>query len=158
MIRCLVLSAILIPAFWLAGCSGPKDPKREPTFAVTGVVQIDGKPTPSVQLFVFSADKAPEVINNLLGAPHMATTDSKGKFQISTFATGDGAPVGNYVIAFYWQGNQMPSALGDPDDPKLDPAATKFNMKYGSPSKSQFKVTVEQGKPVDLKTLELTTK
>ena len=157
MLRALFLSAVVMPVFWLAGCSGSKGPQREPTFPVTGIVQIDGKPTPLVQVLLFPADKAPEVIGNT-GAPHAGTTDSAGKFQITTYDTGDGAPAGNYVIAFYWPGSQLLSLLGDPDEPKVDPVATKFNKKYGSPAKSKTKVTVEQGNPVDLKTIELTTK
>lgn len=157
MVRCLVLSAVMVQAFCLVSCSRAKGPERLPTIPVTGVVQIDGKPTSLVQLFMFPADKAPEGLGNT-GALHSGTTDSAGKFKITTYDSGDGAPVGNYVIAFHWRGDQVPSLLGDPDQPKLDPVATRFNAKYGSPARSEFKVTVEQGKPVDLKTLELTTK
>jgi 5-hydroxyisourate hydrolase-like protein (transthyretin family) len=157
MVRHLIVFAVAIEVCWLAGCSRPKGPKLEPTFPVSGVVQIDGKPTAAVHVFLFPADSAPMGFDPRLGSPHSATTDADGKFKITTYNTGDGAPAGSYVLGFYWEGTPKVVPFSNPDEPKLDPVAVRFNRKYGNPQKSEFKATVER-KSVDLGKLELTTK
>ena len=71
---------------------------------------------------------------------------------------GDGAPVGDYSLCFYWEGNPKVVPFDNPDEPQLDPVAIKFNRKYGDPGRSEHKVTVEEGQSTDLGTLELVTR
>lgn len=148
---------VLVCACWLAGCSDD-EPQMEPTFPVSGIVQIDGKPTEGVRVMMFPADKIPDWVDPNLGALHQATTDAQGKFEITTYKTADGAPAGNYVVCFYWEGNPKVVPFANPDEPAIDPVAATFNRKYGNPAKSEIKPTVEEGKPTDLGTLQLTTR
>ena len=99
-----------------------------------------------------------EVLNPNLGSPHSAYTDAEGKFKITTYNLGDGAPVGDYNLCFYWEGTRKVTLLDIPDEPQLDPVATKFNTKYGDPGRSEHQATVEEGQSQNLGTLELTTK
>lgn len=158
MVRHSVLLAFVISAWALPGCSRQKGPKTLPTFPVSGVVQINGKPTPSVHVWMSPEDKMPDYVDPKLGAPHSATTDENGKFKITTYNSGDGAPAGKYVLSFYWEGNPKVVPFSNPDEPRIDPVAVKFNNKYSNPQKSSFKATVDAGKSTDLGTLDLATK
>lgn len=148
----------LAPVFCASGCKKDAGPKREPTFPVTGTVQIDGKPTVGVRVMMFPADNFPGSVEQNLGAPHSAMTDNDGKFKITTYDAGDGAPAGDYVVTFYWDYMGKPVPFSNPDEPKLDPSAVRFNKKYSEPYKSKIKAKVEAEKGADLGVLELTTK
>jgi len=161
MIRHLTVFAVAFQTCWLVGCGGggPKPGETVPTFPVTGVVKIDGKPTPMVRVMMFPLDHMPEWIETNGGAPHWANTDPEGKFQITTYNAGDGAPAGEYALFFYWEGIPTNVGLVNPDEPPLDPQSQKFNAKYLNAQKPQISgIKVEEGKPNDLGTLELTTK
>src|SRR5262245_52695323 len=122
MVRQPIVVACAVGAYVLAGCSDD-EPQMEPTFPVAGVVQIDGKPTPAVRVMMFPSDKVPDFVDPKLGALHQATTDDSGKFQITTYKSGDGAPVGSYVVCFYWEGNPKVVPFANPDEPLIDPVA-----------------------------------
>lgn len=139
---------ICVPAVFTAlalvagSCSS--GPTQKPTFPVTGVVLVDGKPAADLQV----------TLHNVQGmdseAPtHTAgRTDQDGKFAVSTYSDGDGAPAGEYTLTFVWnQLNRMSMSYeGD-----------KLKGKYEDPQGSQFKVTVKPGKPVDMGRIELST-
>ncbi len=161
MARRLSLILVLLPLAFICGCFGggpmPKDVK--PTFPVTGIVNIDGKPTKDVQLYLpapgteVTSDQSTPIVS----AP-AASTDENGKFAFSTYFQGDGLPEGDYVIAFYWTGGVMPNLMIIQDaEPKLIPIAETFNQKYGYLNRSEIKFKVEGGKSLDLGVLELTT-
>lgn len=158
MVRHCAAFGLLVAAVGLFGCSKTERPATPPTFPVTGTIHIDGKPTAGVRVFMVDPQTAPAVIDPNLGAPHQAVTNSEGKFQITTYYAGDGAPAGSYVLCFFWQGTPKEVPFGIPDDVPVDRTAQRFNNKYSEPGRSKHKVTVEEGKPVDLGVIELTTK
>lgn len=147
----------------ILGCGGSNAPKPKNAVATSGVkgtVTIDGQPTGGVLVYAFNADKAPELgvaaidgVSPMMYMAGRAITENDGKFSFTTYNTGDGLPDGNYVIAFFW------TAGGDisDDGAKVNPPARPFNKKYAIPGKSEFKITVQKGKPVDEK-YDLTTK
>jgi hypothetical protein len=161
MIRHLIVLAVALQTCWLLGCGGggPKPGEAVPTFPVTGVVKIDGTPTPMVRVLLFPIDKIPEWFDHRVAAPHWAQTDPEGNFKITTYNAADGAPAGEYAVYFYWEGTPKMVPLSDPDEVAVDPVAAKFNAKYANLMKPQLPtVKVEDGKPTDMGTLELTTK
>lgn len=159
MTRQLIVLGVALQLSWFAGCGGPPEPETIPTFPVTGVVNIDGKPTPMVRVLLFPVEKKPEWIDPRLAAPHWGNTGPDGKFQITTYSSGDGAPVGEYLVFFCWEGNPPVVPLSNPDEPPIDPIAAKFNGKYGNAMKAQVpNIKVVEGQPTDVGTLELTTK
>jgi len=153
--------ACLIPLSGLLGC-GPKaapPPKTPPTFPVTGVVHIDGKPTAGVKVMLFPGNEEIKIYNPIQGSSSQGLTDESGKFSITTFYANDGAPVGDYKVLLYWPGKTFGMPLTDPDNPAMvDPTAGRFNKKYGDPRKPFKTIKVEDGKPTDMGTLDLKTK
>lgn len=162
MLRRIAVLAYVLQLAWLTGC-GPKaapPPVTPPTFPVTGTIHIDGKPVAGVKVMLFPGTDQIKVYDPIMGSPHQGTTDDTGKFAITTFYANDGAPVGDYQVLLYWPGELTIMPLGgDPDSPQaLPPAAVRFNKKYSDQHKPYKTIKVEDGKPLDLGTLELKTK
>ncbi len=127
------------------GCS-PQGPPRTPTFPITGQVYVDGQPAAELAVFFTNAngvDKEQPTFST-------ANTDAEGKFEVSTYESGDGIPEGTYAVTFMWgQVNLMTMSYGGPD---------KLNDRYSNPETSTFKVTVKRGEPANMGKLLLTTK
>jgi hypothetical protein len=158
MIRRLVSGLILCQLALICGCKGDAPPavEKKPVFPVTGVINIDGKPTANVHVFLNPQESAPSDQSTIYTSSAKVVTDEAGKFAFGTYGPGDGLPVGNYVMSFYWEGGVVVPMIRDNDDPpKLNAAADSFNRKYGTPSTSKQQFTVEDGKPVDLGVLDL---
>ena len=165
MIRRSALVLLLLQCALVSGCfSGNSDPPMpkdaKPTYPVSGILHIDGKPTEGVNLFVntaatnLSVDQSTPIMHAAAGI-----TDTEGKFSFSTYYANDGLPEGSYVISFYWADGVVPILIGNYDEPPtLGAAANKFNEKYGVPATSEIKFTVEKDKPLDLGVLDLKTK
>lgn len=138
---------ILLPFILISSCSkeqrgGP----REETYPITGIIHVDGKPAQDLQVRA--------IAENPQGANKSFTiagfTDPEGKFSLSTYESGDGAPVGEYKLIFMWgQRSLMSGGYGAPD---------KLKKKYLDPKKSEYSVKVAKGAPSDLGIIELTTK
>jgi hypothetical protein len=126
------------------GCS-PQGPSRIKTYPVTGQVFVDGQPAADLAVF-FTSDS--------LDKDHptysTANTGADGKFEVSTYESGDGIPEGTYSVTFMWgQVNLLTMGYGGPD---------KLNDRYSDPASSKFKVTVKRGEPADMGKISLTTK
>lgn len=133
-------AAILLLAILVAGCSeGPRGGPRLKTYPVTGTVLVDGVPAAGV-----TVECHPEPGAQL---KHEAArgTDENGKFSIGTYESKDGLPEGTYKLAFIWP--EMGLVAKD-----------KLKGAYADPKKSEFKVTVDTGKPNDLGEINLKTK
>ena len=88
---------VLLLPFLLSGCGGKYDLRP-----VEGTVTLtDGTPLTRLRLTFECQDP-------VLSA--RATTDEKGKYQLSTLTDGDGAPIGSYRVAI----GDLPG--DDPDD------------------------------------------
>ncbi|MEW4528733.1 hypothetical protein [Maioricimonas sp. JC845] len=129
------------------GC-GEEGPYRKPTVPVTGQLVVDG-----------AAPKTPVQItcHSLTGIDREHPTFSKtvsgedGKFAISTYESGDGVPPGEYAVTFEWKTlNLVSMGYTGPD---------KLKGKYSDPKTSEVQFTVtEDSEPIDLGTIDLTTK
>ncbi|QDU40359.1 hypothetical protein Mal4_47150 [Maioricimonas rarisocia] len=119
---------------------------RVPTVPVKGQLLVDGEPAAAVKVQCVR-NSGPQ--DGLPGSG--AFTDEEGRFAVSTFVSGDGVPTGAYRVTFFWgQYNLMNGRYVGPD---------KLEGKYSDPDESKITFTVEdQGKPVDLGTIELSTK
>ena len=90
----------LPPALALAaalGCGGA--PEKIPTHPVSGQVKYAGKPAAGVKVFLYptSAPVVPEIPTHPYGV-----TGSDGRFTLSTYGDGDGAPEGGYQVILLW--------------------------------------------------------
>lgn len=144
---CVLLSLVLVLPI-LAGCGKKEQPFRKDTTGVVGQVIVDGEPVPATKPLkvdchnVAGFDQQHPTVSSCL-------TGEDGKFQISTYETGDGVPEGDYVLTFMW--GRMDLIGGSYTGPD------QLNGKYTEPEKSEIKFTVTKGKPVDLGRIELST-
>ena len=133
--RCLIVVCMCISLACASCGSAVKDPNRKPVVKVSGKVLLDGKPVKGigVEFHPIQPDKMALVESK-------GITDATGAFQMMTYATGDGAPKGDYVVTF-----EMTDGRLAPD---------KLKNLYNNPLESQFKVTVSD-KPVKLEPYDL---
>jgi hypothetical protein len=122
------------------------DPNRVETVPVKGQVLVDGQSIADVTVDIHNAADA----GATKAAKSFAKTKDDGKFEFSTYEAGDGVPPGEYVATFMAKKFSMIShSYVGPD---------KLNDRYSDRKKSQVRIKVEKGKPVDLGKIELTTK
>jgi hypothetical protein len=135
----------LILALCVVCCSCQKSVSRKPTFPVTGAVTVDGKPMEQIAVRCISETG----IDTKDPTESFSFTDKTGKFKISTYQSGDGVPVGKYVLTFQAGKWNLFSHSYDGDE---------FNGKYRDPKTSTVKFEVKEGQPTDVGTIPLTTK
>lgn len=131
-----------------AGCG--KDGGPVTPYPVGGQVIYDGKPAAGVQVFYFpeNAPTPPDIPAN----PH-AVTGPDGRFTLSTFEDGDGAPEGSYRVILYWPLEKSDGVeVTDADDRLFgwyDSKHTKLKAKVraGSNSPAVFKLQAMTGPP-----------
>lgn len=143
--RLWVAAACILAAVGLgAGCSS-RDPNWKETIPVTGVVTVDGQPVEgvSVKLVNSKGETGPDVVFPA------AFTDTTGKFAISTYEQGDGAPPGDYAVIFTWPTLNTLSMQYEGD---------RLNGRYGDANGSEKRLTVASGAPIDMGKIDLTTK
>lgn len=138
------LAFLGILAVALCSCSGKRDYGKE-TFPVTGKVHVDGQPAAMLSISLHDGKE----MDPAFPALPRAVTKKDGTFAVSTFEAGDGASVGDYVVTFVW---------GEARGMSIDTSTDRLKGKYSDPEKSEFKVTVKEGEPTDMGTIELTTK
>ena len=142
--RCAAVAATVLVLF--CSCNEPQENRKE-TFPVTGEVYVDGSPAAQLQVTchdVNGLDKEQPTMSS-------AFTNDEGKFEISTYASADGVPEGEYVLTFVWgKMNMVSMSYGGPD---------QLDGRYSDPENPDAqRVTVTKGTPTDLGRIELTTK
>jgi hypothetical protein len=78
------------------GC-GPSGPVK--VHPVHGKIVYAGKPAAGVQVFFLPTD-AP-MVPQIPASPH-AVTDANGEYRLTTYAEGDGAAEGKYLVILVW--------------------------------------------------------
>jgi hypothetical protein len=88
------LLAILLCIFACAalGCGGSD--MEQPTFPVSGVVKLDGKPLKGATIVFHAVDQSKFKWKEL----PQGLTDEEGKFSIFTYSSNDGAPAADYKV------------------------------------------------------------
>jgi hypothetical protein len=90
-----------------SGCNGDG---RYDTYPASGSVTRNGQPIEGVELVFFARGGS----NQLREAPTpQGKTDAQGRFRLSTYKPGDGAPAGVYGVAAVWMKVTQPA-----DDPE----------------------------------------
>src|SRR5690349_6394267 len=96
--RKLLIASILCAGLSVVCSCSDKPTNRKETYPVTGIVVVDGKEANGVSISLHDVkgmDSAQPTIS-------FATSDETGKFAVSTYDGGDGAPVGEYRLTFTW--------------------------------------------------------
>ncbi len=105
---------------------------RKPVFPVRGQV-LDARQKPAVGALVIF-----HPVNADPKDPHKPTgrADENGRFTLTTYKEGDGAPEGGYVITITW-----PTPRKTPFDPE---GGDQLQGRYASPERSKLQFTVEK--------------
>ena len=143
---------VLIVPLLLVSCSsttGPDGPPPPPTSKVGGVVRIDGKPAPMAQvvfnLYPIGRDRKPGE-----RLPQCLVRDD-GQFAFSSYRDGDGAEPGEYVLTMEWLRIALAGRFGP------DKFLNNFNSPEVNKDDPRFQVTVVEGQPTEIATIEITT-
>jgi hypothetical protein len=136
-----LLGSILVLALGSCGAG------RKPCFPVQGQVFAgEGKarvPATGAMVVLTPQGSTKE------GDPHpYARVGEDGKFVVSTYGTGDGAPTGEYVITIHW-------ADRPPRPRDLKNQVDKLKGQYGDPQKVEIAYSVEKRKDNVVPPIEL---
>jgi 5-hydroxyisourate hydrolase-like protein (transthyretin family) len=141
----IVLLGVVSVCLSITSCS-KTDSNRKVTVPVSGEVYVDGQPAATLQVQchpLAGMDKEQPTITQ-------AITGDDGKFQLATYEAGDGAPLGEYKLTFVWQDfSVIAASFSGPD---------KLKDRYNDPKSSEVTLKVEEGAPIDLGRIELSTK
>jgi hypothetical protein len=133
------LTLVAAAACAAAGCGNG----RKPVFPVQGTVaDADGKPIAGATVFFCP-------VENVLDNRHKpgGFSDTEGRFTLTTYDNGDGAPAGEYVVTVEWR---VPG--GDTPRKKAQPYPDRLKGKFCDPANSPLKATIVKGpNVVDLK-------
>lgn len=114
-VHCLTAACLSIATF---GCGGGSDyAEPEP---VSGTILYEGKPVDEARVsFLWSGDGS--------GRSASGKTDSEGKFELTTFSTGDGAIPGEYTVTV---SKADPATQGA--DVDIDAETGEYGADYGA--------------------------
>ena len=116
-LRLAVLSLVL-----LAASCGAR-PGHVPVYVARGQVLFLGRPTPHAFIALHPLDPKDKDV------PHpTAYTDAAGRFDLSTYASGDGAPVGDYAVTIvWWVSAPVKDAQEGDDAPTLNRLPSRYS-------------------------------
>ena len=127
----------------VSGCEPLADSGRPKTYPVSGTVTMNGSPVANAILSFQLADGSGSAAG---------VTDSQGRYELTTFAPGDGAVPGQYGVAIT-QFEKPPASTGVPDDhpdynPNLPPFVAKNLLpeRYAAPDSSGLTATITEGR------------
>jgi hypothetical protein len=119
-------------AVLLGGCNQG----RKPTYEVRGQVLADDRPAAKALVTFHPVDdKSPEAVHPT------ATVDDDGRFTLTSYRSGDGAPPGEYQVTVVWYLAAKSSANGSDYE--------TYNFlpdRYAKTETSQLRATVTKGK------------
>jgi hypothetical protein len=121
----------------LCGVSGCAGEGREPVHPVSGQVFVKGKPAAGAQVIFYTDRK--ELKKPGLPIPEGKVGDD-GRFQLQTYAPGDGAPTGDYRVAIIWN-----EVVVDDPDPESVVVRDRLGNRYAVPDKSGLVAKVAEG-------------
>jgi hypothetical protein len=98
-VRSLLLRIVpLTLLLWVSGCGEGERPSAYP---VSGHLFIEGQPAARAQI-------AFHPMNTRQVSRPVAITEPDGSFHLMTYAAGDGAPQGEYVVTIFWRDEKIP--------------------------------------------------
>lgn len=137
---CYVL-IVLLGTLGLAGCGGV----ATTTVAAKGqVLSAEGTPCEGA-LVVFH----PQEAGRINGPKPVATTDSEGRFVLTTHSENDGAEPGKYGVTVVW--NQAAKESKFSLTGEGGGGADRLGGRYGDPSNPKLNAIVESGKDNDFR-------
>ncbi|MCL4206365.1 MAG: hypothetical protein KJ000_28115 [Pirellulaceae bacterium] len=138
-------AAAAVLCLGLCSC-GEDTPSGKATFPVTGQVYVDGQTAAGLQVNLHPLegfDAADPTVSS-------AVTEQDGRFAVSTYRAGDGAPEGQYALTFEWKKFDLISKTYSGPD--------QLNGRCSDPQKSPWRCSVNRGQPTDMGRIELSAK
>lgn len=121
------LLAVVILA--IIGCAKPPPTDHLPTYPVSGRAFFKGQPAEGAQVQLWAVGND---LKLMAACPH-ATVEADGSFKTTTYATGDGAPVGAYGVTLRWRLRPPPGKEEGPD---------RFRGRYADPRQPLLQVRI----------------
>jgi hypothetical protein len=107
----------------------------KPVFPVHGRLTYQNKPMGQARIAFLPFGEG------IRGTTAQATADDDGRYQLTTYRRGDGAPAGQYTVTVYWPAPRPSSAKLDPTDDT--PAPDRLRDAYDV-TRSKLKATVQE--------------
>lgn len=120
----------LVLGLLLSGCSRPRSDRLE-THPAGGMLFLGDKPAAGARVQLNPVDDA-----RLAGLYPHAIVEKDGSFQLTTYKTHDGAPIGTYALTVAWPLPARPNREEGPD---------RFQGRYSDPRRPVAQVTVIAG-------------
>lgn len=148
-----ILAMVGLLGLMLNGCS--KGPSRPKTYPVSGTVTLNGQPVDGATVvFVPKAPSTGGTTNPQGPQAASGETDAQGRYSLGTFAKGDGAIPGEYLVkVFKYPKPTTPAGTSSggeeeyqpPEENALPPPAAKNMLpeKYANEQTSGLSFTVE---------------
>jgi hypothetical protein len=130
-------SVLLLFALSLGtGCSNrATDASRLETFPVAGTLLVDGQPAMDAHVAFYPVGGSRPMCS-------VGMTGSDGTFRLTTYAAGDGAPDGEYVVTVFWPDPSMPADPCECPDPIVH---DRLRGRYIDARTSELRATVGPG-------------
>lgn len=132
---------LVLAATAVGGCSRGGF-KQHPTHPVSGRAEFGGKPPVGAHLVFHPQPEQPG-----WGDLPSAVVKPDGRFSVSTYRDGDGAPAGEYVVTAQWFPVGQDGAVG----------VNALDRSFATPAGSPLRVTIQAGAN-DLAPLDLSAK
>lgn len=116
-----------------------------PVHPVSGKITLAGHPIKDAQLVFHPIDP-----NYSLELRPRARSQADGSFQVTTYETHDGAPIGNYRVTVSWQG-PLDGVKYDDQDALPERLPTRYQNPGSSGLSVEVSTGVNQIPPFDLK-------
>lgn len=140
--RQIAMLLFVVPVMAITiGCGGAGRVDGEyPVHSASGTITQKGQPLDSAQVIFYHEEKGKP--------PARGTTDSSGRFTLTTYNQGDGAVTGNFKVTVKKVVSDGPQVSDDePIDPKVGEKMQVKSLvpaKYGSPATTDLKATVKE--------------
>ena len=121
------------------GCAGSTG-DRVKTYSVSGNIYVNGQPAAGAVVECYALDDPA-----LLPLRPHAIAGLDGTFKLTTYKTGDGAPVGSYALTVKWP---------TPPRPNKETGVDRLNGRYADPKRPARRIKV-QPSDNDLETIDL---
>ena len=122
----------LVCALSGVGCGS----KFKTTYPARGQVLWNGKPVAGVKVVLIDEDKEHVIRPS-------GTTDDDGRFFLSTYSNGDGAPAGSYAAMIVTPLPEPKGQAGSQQPAKPPPPTSKVPVRYSKAETSGLTVVVE---------------
>jgi len=137
-LRSIALLALLLPT---AGCGSSQNRDRVPVFPTKGSVKLEGT-SPKGALIVLHPKNGKHSSDGYTLRPH-GTIRGDGTFELTSYETNDGAPVGEYAVTL-----ELRKVIKFPNG-GAGPGPNLVPKKYTKPDTSPLLVQIQSG-PNDL--------